>query len=99
MTGKKLVVLIDSDMGSSEIELAACESAGLDFVDGRLASPEQLTTLLREASGVLVQYRVVDEAFLDRCPRLLAIVTYGVGTDHIDTTAAAARGSGRERHV
>jgi D-3-phosphoglycerate dehydrogenase / 2-oxoglutarate reductase len=94
VTGKKLVVLIDSDMGSSEIELAACESAGLDFFDGRFASPEQLTTLLREASGVLVQYRVVDEAFLDRCPRLLAIVTYGVGTDHIDTTAAAARGIG-----
>jgi D-3-phosphoglycerate dehydrogenase len=43
---------------------------------------------------VLVQYHVVDEAFLDRCPQLLAIGTYSVGTDHIDTTAAAARGIG-----
>ena len=92
MTGKKLVVLIDSDMGDCEIELVVCESAGLDFLDGRFASPEQLTALLREASGVLVQYQVVDKAFLDRCPRLLAIGTYGVGTDHIDTAAAASRG-------
>lgn len=86
------VVLIDSDMGDCTIEQDACERSGLTFHDARLVSAELLNALLRDARGILVQYQVVNEEFLARCPRLRAVGTYSVGTDHIDGAAAAARG-------
>ncbi|MFQ5761903.1 MAG: 2-hydroxyacid dehydrogenase, partial [Candidatus Bathyarchaeia archaeon] len=45
-----------------------------------------------EAEVVISEYRPVDAKFLNRATRLRGIVAYGVGYNHIDIEAAAARG-------
>ena len=48
---------------------------------------------LAVAAGAIVRAdAVVDAAFLDRVPRLRVLARTGVGVDHVDLSAASARG-------
>lgn len=52
-----------------------------------------LEAALRDAEGLLTYgHPRVDDALLDRMPRLRAISNFGVGVDHIDLEAARRRG-------
>ncbi|MGH2949928.1 MAG: 2-hydroxyacid dehydrogenase [Solirubrobacteraceae bacterium] len=56
-------------------------------------TPEELRAHAREADALLTLVTdPVDAALLDDCPDLKAIANMAVGTDNIDTEAAAARG-------
>lgn len=53
----------------------------------------RLLELLARAEGLIVRtYTVVDEALLDRAPRLRVVGRAGVGLDNIDVSACRARG-------
>ena len=55
-------------------------------------SPE-LDAQLREAEGLVVRtYTIVDQAFLDRAPKLKVVGRAGVGLDNIDLEACRRRG-------
>src|SRR3954452_17339560 len=47
---------------------------------------------LRQADALLVNVTAVDGDLLVRCPNCRAVVTYGVGYDHIDLDEATRRG-------
>ena len=51
-----------------------------------------LMAAVGDAEIVVAEYARVDEALMAAAPRLRGVVVYGVGTDHIDLEAAAARG-------
>ena len=92
MPEPQTIALMDSDMGDCEIERAILEGSGLRLEDLRGADRVRLDEVLRGAQGLMVQYASVDASLLSRCPKLRAVVTYGVGTDHIDRVEAEARG-------
>ena len=56
-------------------------------------TPAELRELIVGAEGLLCLLTDrIDEALLDRAPRLRAIANYAVGSDNVDLAAAAARG-------
>ena len=56
-------------------------------------SPEEFDALLKDADAVYsVNYRRVDEEFLNKAPKLKMIGQFSVGYDHIDVNACHAHG-------
>lgn len=53
---------------------------------------EKKIALAQNVDGLLVRGTPIDSNFLDLCPRLKAIVRYGVGYDNIDVKACSERG-------
>ena len=49
-------------------------------------------TLDEDATILLVWHQIVDDAYLDRFPKLVAVIRYGVGFDKIDLDACKGRG-------
>lgn len=86
------VVLVDSDFGDSAVERGIVEEAELSFVDARHFDPERRLAVIRDASGLLVQYERIGAETIAASHRLRAIVPYGVGTDMVDLAAAGEAG-------
>jgi len=61
------------------------------LVDER-ASDAALLDALSTADGLIVGGRQITASFINACPRLRVISKHGVGVDHINLGAAAARG-------
>ena len=56
-------------------------------------TPDQLAECAADAEGLLsMLVDRIDDALLDRCPKLRAIANYAVGYDNIDLAATRARG-------
>ncbi|MBE9604572.1 hydroxyacid dehydrogenase [Acetobacteraceae bacterium H6797] len=55
-------------------------------------TPESLPGLVAEAEAMIVRGTVIDQAFLDRAPKLRFVCRHGVGYDNIDVPALTARG-------
>jgi D-3-phosphoglycerate dehydrogenase len=74
-------------------ERAALARRGVQVVDGTGLAREALLSRAGRADAVLAQVpNRVDRAFVDRLDRCRVIGAYGVGYDHVDVAAAAARG-------
>lgn len=56
------------------------------------ATPEALPGLIAQAKAMIVRGTVIDQAFLDRAPKLRFVCRHGVGYDSIDVPALTARG-------
>ncbi|NUN99400.1 MAG: hydroxyacid dehydrogenase [Saprospiraceae bacterium] len=66
---------------------------GFDCYDGSAATLEETERLLPQFDGIVVRSRFrIDEAFLSKATRLRGVARWGVGTEHIDLAAAAAKG-------
>jgi D-3-phosphoglycerate dehydrogenase len=87
-----LVVITDCDHGSTAIEEGILAEAGIDVRVEACATADEVAAACGDADALIVQYAVVDDAALERLPRCLGIVRYGVGVDTIDVPAAARRG-------
>lgn len=59
---------------------------------GKAYTKEQFYDHCKDAEGLIVGVDTVDQAFLDACPKLKAVVKFGVGTDNIDIPYCTARG-------
>jgi D-3-phosphoglycerate dehydrogenase len=74
-------------------ERAVLARRGVQVVDGTGLAREALLSRAGRADAVLAQVpNQVDRAFVDRLDRCRVIGAYGVGYDHVDVAAAAARG-------
>lgn len=68
-------------------------AAGFHCHDGSVISLAETEQLLPQFDGIVVRSRFrIDDAFLSKAPRLRCVARWGVGTEHIDLEAAAARG-------
>jgi lactate dehydrogenase-like 2-hydroxyacid dehydrogenase len=78
-------------LGAPELDrLGGCDFRFVDFVR---ASRRDLADALDDARGLLIDSHVTaDAALLELAPRLRALSTISVGSDHIDLAAASQRG-------
>ncbi len=66
---------------------------GFECHDGSVATLEETAALLPGFDGIVLRSRFrIDEAFLSKSSRLRCVARWGVGTEHIDLEAAAAKG-------
>ena len=77
---------------SQEQRLFSENGYRLKIFDGSARDLEEKISFASGATGILVRSSRIDREFLDRMPRLKAIVRYGTGYDNIDLAAAAGRG-------
>ncbi len=89
--GRFKVLITGVFLPHTEAEIAALEDIA-DVVVNREPSREELVALVADVDALMVDISPVDAELLEHAPRLKAVVMYGVGTDHIDGAAAAARG-------
>ena len=76
-----------------EAGIRVLESAGMEVVVAPSPDRETVLGLIGTADGMLVRTTgVFDGDLMDHAPRLKVIGRHGVGVDHIDLAAAAARG-------
>lgn len=71
------------------------KAAGLEvhYNDTGLAyTPEEFIEFAKNADAVIVGVDKMDQALIDRCPKLKVICKFGVGTDNIDVTYAESQG-------
>lgn len=72
--------------------LNALQGMGYECIDHRKSDLDTVYHALEDCSGILIRSRFkVDAAFMDKGPHLRFIARWGVGTEHIDLEAAAAR--------
>ena len=78
-------------LGAPELErLGDCDFRFVDFVR---ASRRDFADALNDARGLLIDSHVnANAALLELAPRLRALSTISVGSDHIDLAAASQRG-------
>ena len=89
---KQKIVVLDTGYPSYEREKKLFEEQGWDFkvFEGARDAVKQKIRLAREATGIMVRWTRIDEAFLEQLPQLKAVVRYGTGYDNIDLEAASA---------
>ena len=59
---------------------------------GKAYTVEQFYDHCKDADALVVGVEQVDTAFIDACPRLKAVVKFGVGTDNIDIPYCQEKG-------
>ena len=83
------LILVDVPLASFIEELFApdCRSGPWSLLE------ERSQEALQEVEGLfLYGHPIIDGSFMDRLPNLKVISNFGVGIDHVDLAAAAARG-------
>lgn len=85
------IVITDCDHETIEEELDVAAQHGVEVVQARCRSEDEVIEAARDADGILVQYAPVTDRVLEALPRLRAIGRYGVGVDTVDVDAATAR--------
>jgi D-3-phosphoglycerate dehydrogenase / 2-oxoglutarate reductase len=89
--GRFKVLITGVFLPHTEMEIAALADIA-DVIVNRKPSREELLELVADVDALMVDIAPVDAELLEHAPRLKAVIMYGVGTDHIDSAAAAARG-------
>ncbi len=86
------IAVIDAGYSSYDFEKGLFEEHGyrFDVFSGDRQDLEGKLQFAQEATGLLLRWTPVNNAFLSRLPKLKAIVRYGVGYDNVDL--AATRG-------
>ncbi len=90
MIGK--VVKTDGDFRDPEIERQIFARAGVEFVELREPSIEELLEHARDADGLMILAYRVASTLLEELPRLRVVARYGVGVDTVDVGACTSLG-------
>jgi D-3-phosphoglycerate dehydrogenase len=88
---KQLVVIINSEFGSAEIERKELGHA-FDIVIGRARTEAEVISATGGAVGLLVHKALITRRVLESLPSLRAVAGYGIGLDNIDLEAARILG-------
>ncbi|MFG2884759.1 C-terminal binding protein [Streptomyces sp. NPDC048297] len=91
MTGP-LAVFTDTEDLDPAPGVRLLEDAGFAVHVARTRDPDVIAAVARDAVALVVGYARIDEALLDRLPRLRLLATMSAGYDMIDTGAARRRG-------
>lgn len=86
------VIITDSNFQSDLPERTALAEAGIEPVRFDCRTEDELISCGRDADAALVQFAPVTRRVLAAWTKCRLIVRYGIGTDNIDTAAAAERG-------
>lgn len=88
------IVILDSGYKDYSFEKELFEGNGFDLKIFSTYKGEKSDKLefARNADGILVRHTVIDEAFLQNCKNLKAVVRYGVGYDNVDVEACTKFG-------
>ncbi len=90
---KPRVAVIDYVFPDLDIERNTLEPLGIQLVSGQCEKVEDVAALAADAFAIMTcYYRPIDEAVFQVCPRLRAVVRYGIGVDTIDVAAASRHG-------
>jgi D-3-phosphoglycerate dehydrogenase len=65
---------------------------GFDVFAGEHHDTDGKIAFASDAQGILLRWTQVDDSFLERLPKLKAILRYGVGYDNIDIAAVHRHG-------
>ena len=90
MIGK--VVKTDGAFRNPEIERGIFARAGIEYVELRQPSVEELSEHARDADALMVLAFRVGRELLEALPRVKVIARYGVGVDNVDVEAATSLG-------
>jgi len=87
-------VFVTRRLPGDALERLTAAGHALDVWEGaEPPTPEQLAERAAEADGLgCTLTDRIDDALLDRCPRLRTVANYGVGYDNVDVAACARRG-------
>jgi len=86
------VLIADFDYADVELERGILEGAGLEVVEARCRTEEDVIEAGRGASALLTQYAPITARVLAGLPELRMVGRYGVGYDIVDVGAARERG-------
>jgi acetolactate synthase-1/2/3 large subunit len=89
-----MTTVVVTDTGGLDFTeaLATLQAAGHRAVLLGTADPRRLVDEIPDCEALIISYARVDQALLDRLPRLRVIATTTVGADTIDTDAVVRRG-------
>jgi D-3-phosphoglycerate dehydrogenase len=86
------VLITDFDYGDVDIERHILEGAGLEVVEVKCRTEEDVIEAGRGVSALLTQYAPITAKVLAELPELRMVGRYGVGYDVVDVGAARERG-------
>ena len=66
--------------------------SGLELFEVKETDPSKIADHLKDADGVVVIYDRIDEAVLQKCPKLKCVSVQSIGYDNLDTIAASRYG-------
>ena len=82
-----------SKYGLDIIECMKNEGFEVHYNDTGVAyTSEEFLSFAKDADGIIVGVEKIDSDLIDKCPKLKAIVKFGVGTDNIDLEYAKKKG-------
>jgi D-3-phosphoglycerate dehydrogenase len=87
-----LVVILDTDFPSNEVERGILAEAGCALRIAQCRTSADVIAAAADADGVIVQYAPLSRASLAGLPRLRIISRYGIGMDNVDIPAATELG-------
>ncbi|HEY3078814.1 MAG TPA: C-terminal binding protein [Chloroflexota bacterium] len=90
--GRPLVVILDTDFPSNEIEHRVLTEAGCELRIADCRTEEDVVAAAGEADGVIVQYAPLTRRSLGGLSRCRIVTRYGIGMDNIDIPAATELG-------
>lgn len=93
MTNIKPTVLVSAPLPDDLKEKIAANTNMIVTTADDLAAPnDELAAQMQSASGLLTTIRVsINDAFLDRCPKLHVVSNFAVGFDNVDLEAVTRR--------
>ena len=85
-------IITDCDHKSIAIEQEEFEKAGIPLELKQCHSEEDVIRECQDADVFIVQYAPITRKVMEACPKLKAIIRYGVGVDTLDVKAATDLG-------
>lgn len=86
------VLVTDYAWPTLDVERELLAAAGCEIVAAESGNEDELASLAADADAILTNWKPVTATVLERAPRCLTIVRYGVGLDNIDVAAATRLG-------
>lgn len=86
------LMVLDAAFDDIDVEREAAAQFGVSVERLEGQASGDLADTAMTADGILVQYRRIDAATIDRCPSWRVIGRYGVGVDNVDVEAASRQG-------